>query len=333
MLCGAADVKEYSKDFIRVVKGFGGDSLWYQDGSISYQNSKSTSWEKNSAQTVNDADICVFAIRETIGDITWNTEFQVAYENGKPFIILCYEGTFDRYRHDKEHIKDITDPYSKELVRLLDFLNDRALTIVPFEGGSGFKDTLAEQLAGTIREGLRALSKEYREKPSTNEVKKLIRSSKEADAPHVINLSSATNFWYPLDILGSTTLKAEEARKNSVKLLVDFSKHKPNYAGYAVRLGNMDWSDHYDNGRAISFTVSGSPEVKNIVIEVKGADKSIIAKREVKVPLKVKRFFYKLNDLSDFRNEFSAMTELDFLFTPENVSGSGFVRISNLKIV
>jgi hypothetical protein len=149
--------------------------------------------------------------------------------------------------------------------------------------------------------------------------------------PYDINLSNATEFWNP-DGTSHTTLVTDEANENFVKLLVDFSEHKPLYVGYAVKLGHKDWTGCYDNDNSISFSVYGSPEIKNIVLEVKGENQTIIAKKKITVTNNNRIYKFKLKDLSDFSNEFAKMSELVFLFTAENVDGKGFVEISNLKI-
>lgn len=146
-----------------------------------------------------------------------------------------------------------------------------------------------------------------------------------------INLSNATEFWHP-DGVSHSTLIREEANEYFAKLLLDFIEHKPLYVGYAVKLGNKDWTSYYDNDKAITFTVIGTPEIKNIILEVKGENKNIIAKRKITVTNNGRTYKFKLKDLSDSSDEFAKMTELVFLFTSENINGNGNVEISNLMI-
>ena len=141
----------------------------------------------------------------------------------------------------------------------------------------------------------------------------------------------ATEFRYPAGV-GHDTLIREESDENFAKLTVDFTREKPIYVGYAVKLGNRDWTWHYDNNKVISFYVHASSEIKRIILEVKGEGKSIISKKPLNIASTGRVHKFKLKDLSDFSYEFSKMSELVFLFTAENVDGKGTVEISNLKI-
>jgi len=147
-----------------------------------------------------------------------------------------------------------------------------------------------------------------------------------------ISLSNATEFWYP-DGTNHSALVKEEACENFVKLNVDFVKQNPIYVGYAVKLGNRDWTYYYDNDKEISFFICGSSGIKNIVFEIKGENQTIIKKQNIGVTSSGRIYKFKLKDLSEFSNEFSKMTEIVFLFTAENVDGCGNVEITNLKII
>jgi hypothetical protein len=154
MLCGAADTDDIREQFVTVVSGFGALSLHYQSGEVRYTNTLTSSWTKNSLQSVLQADICVFVIVERYGDITWNTELQAALESGKPFVLLCLDRTYNRYLTLSDHVADldaIRDPAERRLVEVLGELEyERQLTIVTFTYAA-FQETLRRQLAALVK--------------------------------------------------------------------------------------------------------------------------------------------------------------------------------------
>lgn len=151
MLCGAADTDRIREQFSETVLQFGGEPWHYVSGRILHLNSGQANWKANSALTVGRADLCVFAIVERYGKITWNTEMRAVLEGGKPFLVLCLEETYEKYRTLKHAVVDrsaIADEHDRELLDLIAELQSeqRQTTITTFRYGS-FREALREQMA------------------------------------------------------------------------------------------------------------------------------------------------------------------------------------------
>jgi hypothetical protein len=150
MLCGAADTERLREEFTRTVLAFGGEPWHFVSGHILHLNNAQSSWQENSAYTVERADLCVFAIVERYGEITWKTELRRALAAGKPFLVLCLNETRQKYLTLRTAISDrsaITDPNERELVDLLSELESEQLqmTIASFGYGT-FGEELRHQL-------------------------------------------------------------------------------------------------------------------------------------------------------------------------------------------
>ncbi|TCL56971.1 mutator protein MutT [Kineothrix alysoides] len=159
MLCGASDVSAIEIPFNDVVEGFAGEPMWYQSGTILYWNSTKSSWIKNSTDSVQHADICVFVIMEEIGRITWDDELEAALLSEKPFLLLCLSTTYQKYRTLRKYtnIEAINDSEMQQSVKLLSSLESRQLTIISFDI-SCFHSVLKQQLAKIFIHCLKNLS-------------------------------------------------------------------------------------------------------------------------------------------------------------------------------
>jgi hypothetical protein len=152
MLCGAADTSRVQDAFVRTVTDFGGVSWHFLDGTVNYINSASSDWEENSRATVQEADVCVFAIVEEIGRITWETEVTAALLAGKPFFVLCLNSTYQRYLVLNNEFRppaslDSLSEANGNLVRTLrEIEQERRLTAVPFDDGR-FGEVLRRELS------------------------------------------------------------------------------------------------------------------------------------------------------------------------------------------
>jgi len=151
MLCGAADTERVREQFSEVVLQFGGDPWHFLAGRILHVNTAQGSWQGNSALTVEKADLCIFVIVETYGQITWETELRAALIAGKPFLVLCLEQTYQKYLTLRNSIVDrsaISDPGDRQLVELISELESeqRQSTVTSFRYGS-FGAELRHQLA------------------------------------------------------------------------------------------------------------------------------------------------------------------------------------------
>lgn len=161
MLCGAEDTRRVRDQFFEVVRDYGGDPWHYSEGGILHVNSMSSGWAKNSRLSVRSADLLVFVIVESYGTITWRSEFQQAMRDGKPFLVLSLDSTYERYLTLIRHIADtaaIVDEGERSLVDLMRQLeSEHELTIVQFRDGH-FGDVLRRQLAGLFSHSLRLVA-------------------------------------------------------------------------------------------------------------------------------------------------------------------------------
>jgi len=150
MLCGAADTVRVHHEFVEVVNQFGGDAWHYLSGQIQHVNSMQSSWVRNSRRTVQQADLCVFVIVETYGEVTWETELNEALLLGKPLLVFCLDSTYQKYLALSQAVSDpsaIRDERDRSLVATLAELeSDRQFTLVHF-GYGFFKEELRRQMA------------------------------------------------------------------------------------------------------------------------------------------------------------------------------------------
>jgi hypothetical protein len=154
MLCGASDTEEIEAGFRQVAQDFDADPLYYRSGDIQHINSRTSSWEKNSRASVNDADLCVFAIVRQAGKLTWSAELGEALNTGKPFLVLCLESTYRTYKILQRSVLDLdglTNPDDVALVSLLRGLEtDRQLTVISYTV-SNFASVLRRHLGELFR--------------------------------------------------------------------------------------------------------------------------------------------------------------------------------------
>lgn len=160
MLCGASDTKDLEKEFAQVTVSLGGEPLHYVSGNILYLNSATATWKGNSSRTVAGADMCVFVILRRYGEITWGTELRDALNSGKPFLILCFDGTYNEYLTLTRSVPTtaIGDPDKRQLVETLTELeSERQLTVATFDH-SNFKDVYRREAGKLFEHALRILA-------------------------------------------------------------------------------------------------------------------------------------------------------------------------------
>lgn len=136
MLCGAADTDSVRQAFAEVVQSFGGEPWHYLSGKISHLNSLDSRWIDNSEATVDRADLCVFVIVVDYGEITWTTELRRALAQGKPFLILCLDRTYQKYLSLRAAVSDPSLLKDRNAARLIDLLREleaeRQLTVIQY---------------------------------------------------------------------------------------------------------------------------------------------------------------------------------------------------------
>ena len=161
MLCGASDTSSIYQAFDEVVRDFAATPMTFLNSSHSYTNSLASSFEGNSRQSVIDADICVFVIKKNYGKITWNVEYNQALNEGKPFLILCEQETYNDYLT----LKRMNLPFpedNEELFTTIDRIeNVRELTISKFIE-TDFENRLREQLGKIIDDAIKVLTEKRR---------------------------------------------------------------------------------------------------------------------------------------------------------------------------
>jgi len=163
MLCGASDLKSTILGFFQDVTGeIGLIPLNYLDGSIYYTNYGHSPWVKNSKMNVQTADIIVFVIQEKYGRITWDIEFEEAYNTGKNFIFFCNQEIYSLYRSSQKHNISFSDD-DKDLTGIINGLkkleSQFQITIVPYAINS-FRDILKIELLKLFNAALIELEKQ-----------------------------------------------------------------------------------------------------------------------------------------------------------------------------
>lgn len=156
MLCGARDAAEVAKAFSEVVRDFGATPWFYQDGRILHTNSRTSSWVENSRATVRKVDICVFAILDKYGDITWSEELSEALELGKPFIVMALESSWTRYTtllHTISDPRSIRSEDDQKMVDVLRFISEFQFTVVSFSYDT-FKEKLRYSLSNLFSQSV-----------------------------------------------------------------------------------------------------------------------------------------------------------------------------------
>lgn len=166
LLCGAADTRDVRDEFVRVVEGMGGNPLHYLSGDILYVNAATSTWETNSQASVRSADLCVFVIMRALGTITWQTEFREVVLSGTPFLVLCLDETYERYRSLASGTlssgpSGLSDADEMLMARLSVMEREHQITIVSFSE-EGFADVLRRQLGTLFAIGLQLLESQNR---------------------------------------------------------------------------------------------------------------------------------------------------------------------------
>jgi hypothetical protein len=164
MLCGAADMRDVSTQFVQVTHEFGGQAWHYLSGEISHLNKATASWEENSRTSVTAADLCVFVIVRRAGALTWTAELSEALRSGTPFIILCLASTYSDYLTLTRSLVDPQAVADEDMRRVLNVLDEmeaqRHLTVVQFEMGS-FGDVYRREAAKIFGRGLNSLRERF----------------------------------------------------------------------------------------------------------------------------------------------------------------------------
>lgn len=163
MLCGASDTRDVEDQFMEVAKDLGAEPLHYLSGNILYENKVGSNFRTNSAETVREADLCVFTIIANYGEITWETELEEALSEGKPFLVLCLSRTWDEYLTlrtvDPGAINDVS---KRNMVRVLQQLDShRQLSVAPFTMGK-YGEVFRHEAAKIFRRGLATLAERAR---------------------------------------------------------------------------------------------------------------------------------------------------------------------------
>jgi predicted nucleotide-binding protein len=148
--------------------------------------------------------------------------------------------------------------------------------------------------------------------------------------PIPIDLSSYCLFHNPSNTQTIPTLKEEIIKDNFAIINVDFTNHQPNFAGYAVLLGNDNWREYYQNDNLLTFSISGT--INKIQLEIKGETQSLIFKETLHVSPDSLTYKYRLKDISKHASSFDKMTEIVFLLTPEIHSTQASFKVSNMQI-
>lgn len=148
MLCGAADTRDLLEEFSEVVREFGAIPRNYLDGSSSSLNIRGASYMRNSTDSIDSTDLCVFVIYRDYGEITWHTEIPHILNQGRPFLMLAHQDIFDAYHGAKQILSDLNrveDIHKRKLFLAMRDAELHHLTLLPFR---------APKFAATLRSGL-----------------------------------------------------------------------------------------------------------------------------------------------------------------------------------
>jgi hypothetical protein len=159
MLCGASDIEAYLEPFKEVVYLFEGIPHCFIDGTIRTNNFKD--WTDNSEESVKKSDVILFLIHKNYGSITWGTEYRIAKQTGKPYLILCLDETYNSFLRIDGSINSHTSEESKDfkIMELIQNLMIEKKTIISFSE-TDFKVVFKKQLSQKFLEGAELLQKE-----------------------------------------------------------------------------------------------------------------------------------------------------------------------------
>ena len=153
-----------------------------------------------------------------------------------------------------------------------------------------------------------------------------------AESPHAsraIDLRGAFVFHNPAET--SSTLRVLANNRDSVSLLVDFSVVKPSFSGCAIPLNNQSWQHECSAGYCLSFEIQASEPLRELKLEIKGKDKSLIKAQQLNVGKHTERMTFKLSEINE-PELFSDMEELVFLFQPDSFDAISRVEIGNITL-
>jgi len=160
MLCGAADVRDYSNAFSQVVRDIGGEPVMFFDGSNHHLNLRRHGWRSNSLQSTGKADLCVFVVNRAYGHLTWRLEMESLLETGRPFILMVFEETWKDYKALERlggRTSDIGDANKRELLNAMSRAERQdELTFITFDTAN-FSGRLREASAMLLDSGLQAI--------------------------------------------------------------------------------------------------------------------------------------------------------------------------------
>lgn len=149
MLCGARDTDDVREEFFEVCRGFGAEGLHFVAGQIRHVNSATRTWEDNSRQSVVEANLCVFVVLRRYGEVTWMHEFTEAIKTGTPFLVLCLDDTWSKYRAVRDGRSTFEEAgIDDQLFTQLARVEDEQVTVVQFTNGD---------LAGVLRPQIASL--------------------------------------------------------------------------------------------------------------------------------------------------------------------------------
>jgi|GEM_PF-4189829 len=153
-----------------------------------------------------------------------------------------------------------------------------------------------------------------------------------SESPHsekVIEMRNCFAFHNPPET--HSTLKILSAQQNKVSMFVDYSGIKPCFAGCAIPLNNQSWQYECSYGYSLSFSIQATIPLKEVTLEIKGKERSIIKRKVIELNNEPTFISYKLSDLNT-PETFKDMTELVFLFLPDRFDAVSKIEISNISL-
>ncbi len=211
MLCGASDIEEFLEPFKEIVYQFEGNPNCYIDGTIKYSNFKE--WTDNSEESVRKSDIILFLIIKNFGEITWDIEYQMAKQIGKPFLIMCLDHTHNNYLSLDSNFKNSEEFQLKEnkILTLIELLYQEKKSIAPFSKDF-FKVIFKRQLSQIVTKAVEVLQKEN-QKTNLLKIIELKEDFKQ-------EISTPSNRKYLMELL-SDVFEKKEIRKQILECFCD----------------------------------------------------------------------------------------------------------------
>lgn len=158
------------------------------------------------------------------------------------------------------------------------------------------------------------------------------RVSNEISNNFKLNLQDGRVFVH--DSYSDDILKVKKVSKDEIAFCIDYTKSKPKYTGYAVRLHDISWISFFEKDYAFSFNYTPKEELKCFYIEFKGKDKKMIGRKKITISEndynKNIHYQFLLRDINVNSIYWKQMSEIVILFISESVEESSELYLDDI---